>query len=527
MNRQQDRPIFRLMFQIVQRISQRGHWSRWVYAAALIGIVLLAAVLRLHRVEQTPGWFSDEGTHLAIARSLLAGRVQYLALNQSTLLAARLPLFEILLTGSAQVGGLSIGTLRTLTGLLGTVSVALLYRVVRAATGRRIALLAALMLAIDPQAVLYNRLGFSYNLLAPLVLLALWGLVTYRQGGTRSGLALAAGAIGIGCVSDVMMSAFALPLLVLVLRTRPRDAWWSIGLMVLPFAIYAGLMLADAPDAFWFDLSYTLTRLGGKPLSDQLRGLALNYTILLTQDAWFLAGLIGLFLVPVRALRNSALLLLLVPIAVLGRTVALYNLSAYYLIPLLPLLAIGLGTFLDRAFEFVRTTIEASWTTSSAAVRMLLSIGAASLLIVTPLSISLDDTLRKVETVYPTDIDPFLIDPASAQQVADYLNTHSQGDDLIIASPAIAWMFTAHVADFQMSAAAAGQATPHLPANIPADRWAFDPHFDQAQYAVVDPLWRNWGAVHIPAAAAMLAEIEGRWSLVYESGTIQVYRRPR
>lgn len=491
--------------------------QRHLHIVALLTLAL-AAYLRLYRVDQTPGWFSDEGTHLAIARSLQAGQVQYLALNQSTLLAARLPLFELLLSAAVSVGGLSMGTLRTLTGLLGVLSVALLYGVVQAAFNRRAALLAALMLAIYPQAVLYSRFGFSYNLLAPLVLGTLLGLVKYHQSKSGRWLALAGGCVGLGLTSDVMMSAFIVPVLVVIWFTRWRDGVWAGALMAGPFAVYAALMLATVPDAFLFDLQYTLTRLGGRTLPEQIETLAMNYTILLSQDFWFLTGLIGLFLLPMRSLRNIAVLMLLVPIAMVGRKVALHSLSAYYTIPLLPLVALGVGYFVEKAFQVV-----SQWEgLRPSPTRVLLAL----LLIGTPLATTVYLTVRNVQSYYPTAIDPFLLDPDAAQQAADYVNTHSEVADSIIASPAIAWMFEANSADFQMAIAATGVGTPHLPNNIPADRWAFDPRYEQVRYVVIDNLWRNWGAVHIPAVAAMMEAVTDGWALVFEAGGIQVYERP-
>ena len=489
--------------------------QRHLHIIALLLILTLAAYLRLHRVEQTPGWFSDEGTHLAIARHLQAGQIQYLALNQSTLLAARLPLFELLLSAAVSVGGLSMGTLRTLTGLLGVLSVALLYGVARATFNRQAALLAALMLAIYPQAILYSRFGFSYNLLAPLVLGTLLGLVKYHQNQSRRWLVLAAGCVGIGLTSDVMMSAFGLPVLLVIWFTKRRDLVWACALMAVPFAVYAGLMLATAPNAFVFDLQYTLTRLSGKAMPEQIENLAMNYTILLSQDFWFLTGLIGLFMLPVRSLRNIALLLLLVPIGMLGRTVALHSLSAYYTIPLLPLVALGVGYFVEKAFQVMREGLRPSPT----------SVLLTLVLIGTPLATTVYLTVKNVQMTYPTAIDPFLLDPDAARQVADYVNAHREADDRIIASPTIAWMFDAHSADFQMAIAATGVATPHLPGNIPADRWAFDPRYEQARYVVIDSLWRNWGAVHIPAVADMMADVTTRWSLAFEAGDIVVYEK--
>ncbi len=74
-----------------------------------------------------------------------------------------------------------------------------------------------------------------------------------------------------------------------------------------------------------------------------------------------------------------------------------------------------------------------------------------------------------------------------------------------------------------MSIAYEGQATPHLPANIPGDRFVYPAHYQQARYAVVDNYWRNWGVTNVAGLADMMAEIE-RWPLVFESGEIAVYR---
>jgi hypothetical protein len=39
-------------------------------------------------------------------------------------------------------------------------------------------------------------------------------------------------------------------------------------------------------------------------------------------------------------------------------------------------------------------------------------------------------------------------------------------------------------------AAYQGHLTPHLPADLPRDRFAFDPRFATARFVVIDPLWR-------------------------------------
>jgi hypothetical protein len=76
-----------------------------------------------------------------------------------------------------------------------------------------------------------------------------------------------------------------------------------------------------------------------------------------------------------------------------------------------------------------------------------------------------------------------------------------------------------------MALAAAGQAAPHVPPNLPRQRYAFDPRFERARYVIVDNLWRNWGVFHAPGLAARLAEVE-TWPAVFRAGEIVVYQRP-
>lgn len=536
-----------------RRAARPAEW------ATLLAIVALAAYLRLANRAHNPGWYTDEGTHLDIAQHLAAGRVQYLAVTQSTLLFGRLPLFDAILAALLRLWGGGIDTLRALSGALGVISVAMLYLLVRRTTrDRGLALLAAAMLAIYPQAVLYSRFGFSYDLLPPLVLIALLGLHEYLGTSRRAWLGLAACAIGLGALSDVIMLVLA-PMLILAgwLRRR-RDAVWSVALALLPLGLYAIVMLATVPQAFAFDAGFTLSRLSGAPFGQQLASIAQNYAILLLQDAWIVAGLIGLFLLRPIRLRYLALLFLLWPIAAVGRVVALHSLSFYYMIPWLPLVTLGVAALAQygapRVYrgvtQFTAESLRAQRKTGVslrpppgiAAARQrrgnvrlggeipirfqaIVAATATLAIVAAPFAASIGFTLDRVHGNFGTIIDPFLIDPADAERAAEYVNAHTRGEDVVIASPALAWLLTANTADFQMAIAATGHATVHLPANLPADRFAFDARYTSARFVVIDNLWRNWGALHMPEVQAMLQVVE-TWPLVFESGAIAVYRRP-
>ncbi len=502
---------------IINRVRLSPRWAILLEGVALLLIVALALYLRTTHLADNPGWYTDETTHLDIARHLLAGEVRYMVITQSTLLFGRPPLFHLLLTGWLRLFGDDLAALRLFTTALNALSCGLLYGLVRRAGDRWLALLAALMLALYPQAILYSRFGFSYNLLVPLLLLALWLL---GDGTSRRGRLLAALVIGLCLITDVFALALAAALMTWLLLTRWRALPDLLPLMIPPI-IYTVVMLLLAPDAFWFDLRFTLTRLNSLDLAGQVANLANNYLTLIGQDGWMLAGLIGLFLLRPPHLRGVCLLFAGLPFILIGRTVPFYSLSAYYTIPLLPFVALGVAGLMRYGAPYIVKGLRESFGRAGHVV----GLGLTLALLGTPLVDSLSRTLTFVEVGFPTPIDPFLTDPQDARTAAAYLNPLLKPDDVVIAAPSVGWLFHADVADFQMSIAVSGVDTPHLPGNIPADRLAFDPRFAAADYAVVDNLWRNWGVIHVPGLREQLVEIESQWSRLFQVGAITIYRR--
>lgn len=515
---------------------------RWAEGLLLLMILVLAAHLRLTNLADNPGWYTDEGTHLDIAQNLLQGRVQYLAINQSTLLFAKLPLFELLLVGMLGLMGGGMETLRLLSGSLGVLSVGMLYAVTRRISGRGgLALLAAGLYATYSEAVLYSRFGFSYNLLPPLVLMTLLGLWEYQQSTDRSRrwLALAALAIGLGAISDIWMFILALPLTVVVLPRRWSDVGWAWLLVWLPFTIYASTIMWHNPAVFWFDARYTFFLVTKLSWEQQLDTLATNLAMLSWQHSWICLGMLGLFWLRPRRFQWLVLLLFWTPLLVLGRTVALFNLSFYYLIPLLPFIALGVATLLYQGGPLVWRTIYVSlllatkplaWRRTKRLRRQFLSLTATLMtiaLMVTPFLMGLRWLEHDVRHELPTDIKPFLLNPADSRQVAAFVNQRVAADELVIASPGLAWLIQSNVADFQMSAAAVGRETVHLPANVPAERFLFNPHYRQAKFVVVDNLWRNWAMWNIAGVPEMLDDLQASWPRIFQAGDIEVYCNPK
>jgi hypothetical protein len=267
-----------------------------------------------------------------------------------------------------------------------------------------------------------------------------------------------------------------------------------------------------------------------------LNTIAENLTMLLSTDLWFPLGMVGIFLIRPPALRVVCIALLLLPIIIIGRTVALFHLSLYYMSPLFPLLILGVASLTWTGGAYVISNAMMLFQHMCYIQKMpirvhrLLAGGMYMLLIGAPLFFINQHTLNGIYTRIQTAIDPFLVDSADAEAVIAYFKAQDTADKLILASPSIGWALevytSAHVADWQMHIAYIGYDAVHLPHDLPHERYAFIPTVDHADYVVVDNIWRNWGNVHIPQAVVLYQTVVDTWELVYRAGTLDVYARP-
>lgn len=492
---------------------KQHHWF-WLSVSA---ILLLASSLRIANLAHNPGWFTDEATHLEVVRHLLNGRIQYLAITDSVLLFSRLPLFELLLAAAVALFGYGMMTLRGLTAVLGILSVLTLILVVRRMTKDVwLALLSGLLLAIMPQAVLYSRFGFSYNLLVPLLLLTLLGMWLYWTESSRRWLAVAALCLGLGLISDLLMLAFIPGFVLLVLWRNWHDGWCLL-ILAAPFALYTAVSLFTSPAAFWFDLHFVLFRLS--PTLPQQMELLQQNVLNLGRMAWLVWGFVGLFWLRPLPLRNLLLFFLLLPLFILGRTASLYNLGFYYMIPFLPLFALGLAGLLRFGGAWILHWMEPRWGTAVSRIILIT-------LFTIPLLLSVRHTWAQVEDGFCSDIEPFLLHGESVMATAVFLQDVIRPEDRVVASPTVGFLLNGQVADFQMVTAVQGIATPHLPASLPPERFAFRPDYRQTRIVIVDNLWDNWTQIHVPGAAEMMADVQN-WQIVFQAGDVVVYQNPK
>jgi 4-amino-4-deoxy-L-arabinose transferase-like glycosyltransferase len=167
-------------------------------------ILVTGALLRLRHLRAVPGWYPDEGSNIAIAASLAQGEQAYLAFGHSSFINGHPPLVYLEMALLFRWLGVDILWARLLTVVLGLLTLLLLYAVANRMCGRQVALLAAAFYALYPSAVVYNRLALTYNQLAPLYLLALYGLWQAAESGRRRWIALAALCTGAALLTDLV-----------------------------------------------------------------------------------------------------------------------------------------------------------------------------------------------------------------------------------------------------------------------------------------------------------------------------------
>lgn len=511
---------------------------------ALIFIIFLAGYLRLTVNKYDLGWYSDEGTLVEIAQNFSKGKRQYLAITKSNLIAARMPLFPLLLAGLIKLFGTSIDTLRIFTSILGVITVGLLYLVTKnifLSDRNFLPLLSAFLLAIYPEAILFNRLGFSYNLLAPIVLVMIWSITKYQKSDNLIWIILGGISVGLGSLSDLIMFAFV-PVVVLIALTKKwKHVFWVTFVSLLPFGVYAIYSLMFNRGPFIYDFKFTFFRLGSIPLLAQYPVIVFNYASLIMRDYWWSLAVIGLFLIPKTYTRMLVLLSFFIPLIFLGRTAPLAGAGFYYLIPLFPILSIGVGSLLENGIPFVKNVgfrgldnifEKFGWRENLNKYlkfrNLLLVIGTSLiifLVVLSPFVITTFLNFTNKTGIQSHKISPLLVNTQDARRTIKYVNQNVNNDDLIIASPALAWAIESNAADFQQSLAFMGKKTQHFPDDIPRSRFAFNASYLNAKFVILDPIWWNWAVPNMEEVKKM-TDVVTQWELVYQSGDVAVYKNP-
>ena len=233
----------------VARVLAWVRTERWTLLAVLV-LTLLALLLRGVALDAIPhNVHGDEGEMGMVARAVLRGELRN---PFATAWLSHPTLWFFLQALALRLFGDSIGGLRLLSAILGTLAVPALYVFARPLYGRAVAIIATALLAAYHFHVHYSRIGLN-NIADPLMMMLTLAAFFYGYR-KRAPLGFALAGVSMGLAQYFYFSGRFIPVLVLALlaylaltdRRQLVELRRPIGLMAV------GFILAFGPLARYF-----------------------------------------------------------------------------------------------------------------------------------------------------------------------------------------------------------------------------------------------------------------------------------
>jgi 4-amino-4-deoxy-L-arabinose transferase-like glycosyltransferase len=273
-------------------LAQRGVHLSW-HTLALLGILLVGAVLRLYQLDAIP---SEMGTDMPLiyenAREIMQGQLMIFCPRYP----GRESLYFYLLATYGRLFGLDFFGIKFTSALIGLSTILALYGLGRYLFDREVGLVAAAFLAASKWHVILSRSGYRAALMPLAVAATIYLLVRAVRRGRSSDFALAGMVVGLGMytynayliVPAIVCAALAAEFALLGRAALRRCAWGLVALALgaalvyLPLARYA----LEEPQLYLFRVATRVTSVETPLPADPLRVLAGNL--------WHTAGMFNL-----------------------------------------------------------------------------------------------------------------------------------------------------------------------------------------------------------------------------------------
>jgi hypothetical protein len=309
--------------------------------------------------------------------------------------------------------------------------------------------------------------------------------------------------------------------------------------MIAPALIFLCTLAVSASVELQQDLALTFGRTSDS-LGAQLFNLVSNYVLLFDWTFMVALGLTGIFLIESRSVRWLTLLILF---TVLVNTMRMFanagDLNLHRYLGILPLLAVGAAQFVTSAYCFVTRQVKADLQSARELQRFVWlpwdglqnSFGpviAGILLFVLLLWMVLVSVALTLPALAPrpTRLDFVSVtNPDDAREITAWVNQETQPEDIVLASPTVAWLLDARAADFQQALSFSGVQTPNYGAGVAPSRFLYDVSFKNAKFIIVDRLWLGWASDAMPELKQELRMTEN-WRRVKQVGEFEVYLNP-
>jgi 4-amino-4-deoxy-L-arabinose transferase-like glycosyltransferase len=483
----------------------------------LLVIVLVGVFFRSWNLESIPRWDWDEGVNLDIANNLADGRMQWACLSYP--FVPHPPFFFMLVATAVKLFGSGLLVERSLTAFFGVSTAVFVYLLGRELFDRKAALLAGLLYALYPSAIYFSRIGFANNLLTLLLVSCMYFFVRYLRDRRLLWFILSVASAGLSTITEIQGFCTVAALMVLFWVYDKKNLAKAVVGSMFFFAVFVVVMLNLMHDAFIADALYSsgrfnllaafiamalvgffvfkpacLSRLYGvllrvyMPVFDEIKQNPAIFIILFVlasaiivllppSDDFFFAGfdfqwigVAGFLLMAKGEQRNIIGVFFLVYfIALLG-----FDRADHMLIPLHPLLSLGLGFLFSMFFKFSVAYFGSRFTWSTA-----LFISVA--LIVYPM----------LAMAY-YDVDMFvngnwirMEDTRARATVADYINSNTLKGDVVIVDSHLTRMIDAQPTVLVQSVAFDGHAVEFIRPDYGRSRFLADCSYRNAKFIVM------------------------------------------
>ena len=516
--------------------------KRIVEFLLIAAIILLAAWLRFYNLRSSPGWYSDEGSFINVAENLSAGKSQYFAIQGSTLLVGRLPLFMIVMSWLFNLFGTDILVGRSLAAACGILNILLVYLMVRKFSNFALAVTAALIYSIYPWAVFYNRMALTYNMLGFFGFLSVCSLWMALDQNSKRWMIICGISVSLALATDYLGIVFISLIILVVLIYRwkwlPFTLIWitaPIALILLPLAI-------SDPSGLISDLRYTFLRVEIPP-GFQIINIVLHYGELIRREIWIAIGLIGLFLIHDRRLRWMFIYICFVTILLVVRSLPPVGRNYHHLIHLFPYISIGIASLFIQAVQYLFADIDGALVNIWNRLLIIQVRGQAAIFRVTRATLFsmvvvvflispfiwmlTSDFVGISSSVYSfitKENDHNLADVRIVQETLSFLESNLSPADVVIASPQILWAVPALKADFAQTIAF-NEGDAGVLQILDRNRFIYDCSTEAAKFVVLDPLVFDYATLLVPDLRKVIVEVK-TWNLAYQTDGYLVYINP-
>lgn len=215
------------------------HW--WL----VVGVIVLAFFLRAWALESALPLSVDDGSNIPAIWPVLGDKSDYgLVIASSNTYTTQL--YSQFLVVGVRLFGYNLAALRAVAALFGTINVIALYLLAEALFNRRVALIAALVLATFPPHIHFSRLIFAHVIDATFGTFAIAFLIRAMKYNRRTDWALAGITLGLTQYFFEAGRLFFPPLIIIWLVLMAifnfrslRQFWRGLGLMVISALLIA------------------------------------------------------------------------------------------------------------------------------------------------------------------------------------------------------------------------------------------------------------------------------------------------